>query len=337
MAYKGGSKPQKAEVAPFKSIYKDTYEAGYDSPFGSATSQLLPKVMVNPSGKTINGQELSTTLNLSPELQGINTTATTGLQNNLSFLQQDPNQRVGYLTSGQDPLYNALTTQQDLTLQNNLGRAQLQAQKTGGMNSTALGSAQSGLLANDSIVRNQNLLTALNSANDNARQDTQVNQGVIGNLAQLLYPLGSAANSNLMTALNQTDQGRFQTAAAQNAANQQYAADMNAYNKSKAGATASGIGTLAGAALGAALAIPTGGLSLAAIPAMAGGAMSGAGLGSSIGSAIGGGGAFNTGSLYSGGYGNSYQPQYQGQILASPQFNLLNPNSSSTPYLQAIQ
>lgn len=335
MAYKGGSKPQKAEVAPFKSIYKDTFEAGYDSPFGSATSQLLPKVMVNPSGKTINGQELSTTLNLSPELQGINTTATTGLQNNLSFLQQDPNQRVGYLTSGQDPLYNALTTQQDLTLQNNLGRAQLQAQKTGGLNSTALGSAQSGLLANDGIVRNQNLLTALNSANDNARQDSQVNQGVIGNLAQLLYPLGSAANSNLMTALNQTDQGRFQTAAAENAANQQYANAMNAYNQSQSGAMSSGIGSLVGAGLGAALAIPTGGLSLA------GGAMLGSALGGTAGGLIGGGsgggGAFNTGSLYNNGYGGGYQGKITTNVLASPQFSLLNPNMQSSQYLQAIQ
>lgn len=60
-----------------------------------------------------------------------------------------------------------------------------------------------------------------------------------------------------------------------------------AAKKASKGALGGSIGTFAGMAIGAALAIPTGGLSLAAMPAIAGGAALGGSLGGAAGSTIG--------------------------------------------------
>ena len=60
-----------------------------------------------------------------------------------------------------------------------------------------------------------------------------------------------------------------------------------AAKKAGKGALGGSIGTFAGMAIGAALAIPTGGLSLAAMPAIAGGAALGGMIGNSVGTTVG--------------------------------------------------
>lgn len=268
MAYKGGKKPKKATVTPTRSAFDGVDSASFSSDFGTGLSGFK----VNPDGT----KAIETSASLNPGLQGVATTATGGLQNNLSYLNQDPNQRVGFLTSGQDPLYNVLQENLRRTTDNNLGRARLTAFGTGNQNSTAGGAALGQILNNDALNQQQNLYQALQYGNQTATGNANTNLGTLGGLANLVYPLASTSNSNLLTAKQDQSQALAATAAARNAAEQQYISALNNYNSTKNAGMGSGIGSLIGGGLALAAAPFTGGASLSFLgPAMAMGGAAG--------------------------------------------------------------
>ena len=293
MAYKGDDKPKKAKVTKAVSQFEGVNSASFNGPFGSGSSTRNPYTYKDPvTGQESTQQRLETNINLSPELTKAGQSASTGLSNNLSFLQTDPNERISFLTGGSDPTYNALKIESDRATENAMGRARLNTLKGGIGNSTAAGGALGSIL-NDDILRQNKLLTnVLDFRNQNARADAQTNLSSISGLSNLVYPLGSAANSNLMAAFGAQDQTAAANAAAINAAEMQHAQAMNQYNATKNAGMGSGVGSLVGAGLGALLAIPTGGLSLAA------GASLGAGLGGAAGDLFGGGGGYAPSGAY---------------------------------------
>lgn len=244
----GGAKPKKAKVTPAKSAYGKINEASFEGPFGGATSQLTPYTYTDPlTGKNSTRTKVDTNLSLSQPLQQAGDTAATGLNNNLAYLQRDPNQRIDYLRSGQDPTFAITNELAQRKYDQDLGRLRLNAQQTGSSNSTAAGAAYGQLMRDKGLVDNQNLLAALNYGNENARADAGLNLGTIGGLAQLVYPLGSAANAQLNTGLGSLDRAAAANAQAMNQASLQYAAEDNAYRQRQQAALWSAIGgTLSG-------------------------------------------------------------------------------------------
>jgi hypothetical protein len=312
MAFKSSS-PKKVKYNPVTSQYDGTNKSTFNTDFATGTSTITPYTYTDPlTGESSTKKELVTDSYLNPELKTAANTASTGLNNNLSYLSMDPNQRVSFLTSGQDPLYNVLNEQANRTFDQNVGRTSLDAAKTGNQNSTALGGALGSLYSNDSLIRNQILLNALNYGNQTANTNAATNLGAIGGLANLSYPLGSAANSSLQSALNQLD-----SVGLSNAQNQ-LQADM--YNTSAANANRTNWGSVIGSGLGTlasvGLAPFTGGASLLALPS----ALSS--FGSSFGGS-GGGGAISGGM---GGSGYGYPSSYSNPLSS---YSFTNPLSSS--------
>jgi hypothetical protein len=74
----------------------------------------------------------------------------------------------------------------------------------------------------------------LQFGNNQATQNAQTNLGAIGGLAQLVYPLQSAANAQLNTALQGSDRAGAATAQAKNTAEAQYHQAMQQYEAQKA-------------------------------------------------------------------------------------------------------
>lgn len=227
LAYKG-SKPQRQKVYDTKSTYGGLNQATFDGPFGSGTSSISAK---DPA----TGQrQINTSMSLAPQLQQAGDTAMTGLNSNLGYLQRDPNEQVSYLRSGQDPLYNVLNEQSQRSYDTNLGRLKLDAMRTGASNSTAAGAAYGKMMTDKNLLDNQNLLQTLGYGNQTATQNANTNLGAIGNLAQLAYPLGSAANAQLNTGLQAQDRAYAATAQSKNAAEANYQQAMNQYNAQQA-------------------------------------------------------------------------------------------------------
>lgn len=242
-----GDKPEEPKVEKTKTTFKGVNAAQTEGPFGTGTSQLTPYQATNPiTGKTVNKVRVDTTNKLNPELQASAELAQTGLKSNLGFLQRNPNEQVDWLRGGNDPLYNILREESQRNTDRALGRSLVDSQGTGTMNSTTAGAAQ-GMILNDAILRsNQNLLQALNFGNETSRANMGANLNAIGSLANLVYPLGSSANANLLAGLNAQDRAYAATAAAQNAANLQHAQAMNAYNQQKASSWGNILGGITG-------------------------------------------------------------------------------------------
>lgn len=244
MAYKG-AKPAKAKVSPTVSGYQDVSGSSFNGPFGSGSSSFGAADPV--TGK----KQIDTSMSLSAPLQQAGNTASTGLNDNLAYLQRDPTEQVNHLTSGQDPLYNVLHEQSQRAYDQNLGRLHLDAQQAGGSNSTAAGAAYGRLMGDKGLIDNQNLYQGLSYGNQTATQNAGTNLGAIGNLAQLTYPLGSAANAQLNTAVQGQDRAQAATAQSQNTAENNYTASNNQYNQQKQAALWSAIGgTLSGGLAG---------------------------------------------------------------------------------------
>ena len=289
-AYKG-SKPKKAKVTPIVSPYANVEGATFDAPFGAGTSGF------GETDPATGQKQIVTSMTLAPPLQEAGETATTGLNANLGYLQRTPQEQVDYATGGQDPLYNVLNEQAQKTFNANLGRAKVNAGLAGAANSTAAGAQYAQLQSDKNLLDNQILLQSLGYGNQQATQNANTNLGVIGNLANLVYPLGSAANSQFNTAL--IDQGRAQaaTAQAQNAAEQQYVNTVNQLNANRGSGLGSALGTLAGAAIGS------------FVP----------GVGTALGAGLGG----AAGSIFGGGGQGVYVPQAFGSSYSVPQsYNL---------------
>lgn len=269
---KGDDKPKKAEVKPTVSSYNKVNSGSFSTDFGSGFSTLA-KDPNNPKQKIFQ-----TSANLSPELAAIGHTAGGMLGNNLDYLQRNPEERVSWLTGGNDPYYNIFSEQAKRATQEAIGRQLVNAQQGGITNSTTFGSAL-GRIANDDILRKHQILqSALDFNNNNARTDAQLGLGAITGLNSLITPYGSAAAAQLQTAKGSQDRAAEATAAAQNQAEMQYVQAMNQYNAQKQAS----MGNMLGTGLGILGSI--GGNML--LPGFGG--MIGSGLGNFLGNGIGG-------------------------------------------------
>ena len=283
----GAKKPQQVKPTPVQSQYSGVNTSVFGSDFGTGTS-------------TKSGNALTTTTQLADFLQPIPTQAGQGIQSNLAFLQQTPQQQYEQATGGQNPLYNVLQEQSRRGMESALGRSLVDAQGTGTTNSTTAGAAR-GTILNDAIMRaNSDLLNAISFSNQQAQANVNTGLDTLGSLANLTYPLGSAANGDLVKALGQQDTIALANAQSRLQADTKNAELMQQYEQQKAkslGGMLGGAGSLIGTGLGALLAVPTGGLSLLGGAAL-GGALGG-GAGGLLGGAFGGGG---------GGGGSNYLP-----------------------------
>lgn len=215
----GHKNPPQAKAAKYTSAYGNTQNTTFGSDFGTGTSSIDPKTGT-----------MMTTSSLSPQLKSVADQAGQGLGSSLGYLNQDPQSSYSAMAAGNDPYYNVLQSNNERVLADQQAQARLLGQQTGTGNSTTMGSAL-GRIANDDYDRQQqNLVTALTFGNDQARQNANTQLGTVSGLANLSYPLASAANSNLTTALGATD-----AASAQNAANQQ-AANMANFQAQQAAA-----------------------------------------------------------------------------------------------------
>lgn len=305
-AYKGPPKPKKAKVEATPTAYDNVSSSSFSGPFGSGSSTL------NKGTGSIDS-----TATLSPELQNSANLAQSGLSSNLAYINRNPQEQVNFATGGQDPYYNVLSEQANQAFDSNLGRLRLQAFKGGGLNSTAAGGAYGNLAYNKNLYDNQILLSALQHGNQQATQNAQTNLGAIGGLAQLVYPLSSAANAQLNTALQSKDRAAATTVAARNQAEALYNQQMMQYEQQRAAQAFGGAlgsygafidplgftGSNPGKAMG----------QLASIAGAAFGGPAGAAAGSALGGAMGG---YNFGSQGGVGIPMSYSPQNFGMAVA---------------------
>lgn len=272
-AYKG-SKPEKVEPQPAKSSMAGVKSSEFNTDFGSAVSS-------KSKGK------ITTTSTLAPDLQVANKAASTGLGNNLAYLEQDPTQRFSMMESGDDPVFNLMEIQRNKAENQAAGRMALRAQGTGNLNSTSYGGAL-GAIDNESQTRRlQNILSTLQYGNETARGNAATQMGAIQGLAGLAYPLASGANNSLFTALNAQDRVALANAQQAFEAEQINTQAMNQYNQANRSALGSVLGSTLGVT-GSILAPSFGMAPMTSNPMMSSGG--GGGLMSSVGSGGGGNG-----------------------------------------------
>ncbi len=211
MSGKKGKGAPKAQAAKYTSPYANTHETSFGSDFGTGTSSINPQTGL-----------MTTTSSLSPQLKSVADQAGQGLGSSLGYLNQNPQESYANMAAGHDPYYNTLQINNQRILNDQQSQARMLGQQTGMTNSTTMGS-ELGRISNDDNLRQQNnMATAMQFGNDQARQNASTQMGSISGLANLSYPLASAANSNLTTALGATDaQNQF------NAGNQQAMAINN--------------------------------------------------------------------------------------------------------------
>lgn len=310
-AYLGGNnKPKKAKVTNARTSYRNVDESSFDTDFGSGFAQVT-----GPTSR----REFEVSSRLNPSLAGAIDPAGQGLQANAEYLARDPEQRVDYLRSGNDPYYNILQENADRNRRDLIGRAEVNSYLGGRSNSTSMGAAL-GQIYNDDILRqNQILLSALDYGNQTARNDIATQLGLVSGLNQLVTPLGAAASAQLQTALNARDRVSLANAGAKNAAELQYASDYNRYQASQPSLA----GNLIGTGISALGLLPGAG-SVAGL--FNGGAQGGGGSGGIVQLPLPGGGYANDynpgGSMYGGPYvppANPITPLSYGGSFFSPQ------------------
>lgn len=203
--------PPKAQAAKASNVFNKTNTATFGSDFGTGTSNISNGV-------------IKTTSSLSPDLQQARTTAGQGLNSNLGYLAQSPDQVFGNMAAGSNPYYNQLQMQTQRANDQNVSNAQLQAGQLGGANSTALGSTLGRLYADNGLQQSTNASNAFTLGQNAATGNVGTFQNSLTGLANLAYPLASSANSNLMADLasrNQTSQFNAGNQQQANLANQQ--------------------------------------------------------------------------------------------------------------------
>lgn len=243
--------PPKATAAKASNVFNKTNTATFGSDFGTGTS--------NISNGVIN-----TTSSLSPDLQQARTTAGQGLNSNLGYLAQSPDQVFGNMAAGSNPYYNQLQMQTQRANDQNVSNARLQAGQLGGANSTALGSTLGRLYADNGLQQSTNASNAFTLGQNAATGNVGTFQNSLTGLANLAYPLASSANSNLMADLasrNQTSQFNAGNQQQVNLANQQAALQQQQQQNSLTGnlvnAGLTGVGMIAAPFTGgASLALP---------------------------------------------------------------------------------
>jgi len=179
---------------------------------------------------------------LSPAMQPLQNTFLQGSINNSEVLAQSPAQRIADIEAGNNRFYNVsnqiATDQLNTNLNNNF-----QAMQDRGLgNSTITGGIQ-GQLLSDAQLNNQRLqLGALQGENALAANNFGTMFGGLGDLAQLQFAAGNAANANYLQAKAAID------------ANKQFNENYQAANPGR-----SVLGTIGNAATGALAGFATGG------------------------------------------------------------------------------
>ena len=225
----GGKKPPRQVEAPQpKSQFKGINQTSFSSGFGTGTAQR--NQVMGADGKPVKGQmSLDTNTQLADFLKPLPETAGLGAQTNLNFINRAPQQQYQDAIGGSDPLYNLLQEQSRRGVDSAIGRSMVDANGTGTRNSTTAGAAR-GTILNDGIMRdNSNLLQAMQFGNQQANTNLGANLNTLGSLANLTYPLGSAANANLTQGYGAQDSMAQSNAALQFQANQANTAAQNQY------------------------------------------------------------------------------------------------------------
>lgn len=222
-----------------------------DNPFVNTVSKLQ---------KVGKNYRQDTTSQLAPDLQQARDTSGLGLNTNLQYLQQDPDQRFASITGGNDLYYNALQGQLDRAERQATGRSQIAAGNRGMTNSTTQGAALA-QIANDRLQRDREaMLGAFGLGQNTATQNVGTNQGVLGSLYSMVQPMTQQTSSQLQSGRLAGDQMALQIA------QQEYAAE-----KAKADAKNAMIGNIIKAGVSVGLAPFTGGASLTGLTSLSGG------------------------------------------------------------------
>jgi hypothetical protein len=226
--------PQQAQ-SQFSGV--NNYTVGLDG-FGNSTSNK-------------NGDTISTNTSFSPQMQGLQQGAYTGLQNNQNFLNQSPTQQYQDLLAGNNPFYNAMHAQNMLNNQNQYNDLQSRMSQSGMENSTTMGGFAGQQARDANLLDLTTQAQALDQQNQLAGQNFGINSGML----QQLYGYGSGlqnlSNQDLMQGFQNADQTAMFNAQQRSSADQ-----FNAQQQAQAAARQQALwGNIAGA-----------GLSLAAIP-----------------------------------------------------------------------
>lgn len=240
----GKEKPKKTKAATATSAFKGVNVYNQSSPFGGATA-------------TKQGDTISTTSSLSPQLQGIADNAITGLGAQQGFLNRTPDQQLQDLSAGNNSFYNL---QKAIDDQNSLAARDAVTSRyamNGMENSTARGGYDA-QVTRDAVL--QDLATrnaALMSQNQLAQTNGAFNAGLIDQMHNYTNQDAQAAGGQLMQGFQNVDQ-----TAMFNAQQQNQMAQFNAQMAQQAAAQRSALmGNLIGSGLSLAAIPLTGGLS----------------------------------------------------------------------------
>jgi len=207
-----------------------------DNPFAYTQSTFSHARGAN--GKTLRGPNsiaLSTVTRPKEFIQQGIDTAGNVMNQNLSYLQQDPNQRFASITGGNDLYYNVLADQLASAERQALGRAKLFGQSRGLTNSTTQGAAV-GKIMDDSLKREREAqLAAFNLGQQTATGNVGTGLGVLSGINNIISPQATQTASmlgNLRTTGEQINQENamreYQSAMAQY---QQQQANQAAWGK----------------------------------------------------------------------------------------------------------
>lgn len=264
-AYDPGKEPEKVEAPKAKSAFRGINQTNFKTDFGSATTQ--KNQVMGADGKPVKNQfSLDTNTQLADFIQPIPSMAGGGVQNNLNYLQQSPQQQFADVQAGNNPLYNLLQQQTQSGVDKAIGRSMVDNSGLGTRNSTTAGAAR-GTILNDALLRdNGNVLNAINFGNEQGRANLGANLGALTGLSSLTNPLGAASNANLMQVYGAQDAIQQANASAQlqaNIANANAANQMAMQQGSSLGNIIGGgiglAGTLGGAAFGGPMGASLGG------------------------------------------------------------------------------
>jgi len=223
-----GGKASKAQ-----SGFAGVNSADYTTPFGYGVAQYMPD----------QGRYAMSAV-LKPELYKAQGLAEIGLNNNLEYLNKNPRDLFNY--ARETPFYESLQRENKSAYDQAMADAAINMSRGGVINSTSAGTLAAQIAAERGKTDVDNITRAFQLMQDTATGNVNTSQGVLSNLANLIYPVGAAASANLNNAVAQADQVAMfnaQQEAQQKARNQ-------AAMGSLIGAGITGLGSLATGGLG---------------------------------------------------------------------------------------
>lgn len=225
--------PMGGKASKAQSGFAGVNSADYTTPFGYGVAQYMPD----------QGRYAMSAV-LKPELYKAQGLAEIGLNNNLEYLNKNPNELFSYAKDS--PFYASLQRENTAAYDRAMADAAINLNRGGIINSTSAGTLAAQIAAERGKSDVDNITRAFQLMQETATGNVNTSQGVLANLANLIYPVGAAASANLNNAVAQSDQVAMfnaQQEAQQRARNQ---ASMG----SLIGAGLTGLGTIATGGLG---------------------------------------------------------------------------------------